>query len=77
VATVTTHPARILNLREYGCAAGCRADLVVWECERLEEIVMALPSRRLVLKAGRVTVEHERRIVEPWRSAVAGEAARG
>jgi hypothetical protein len=39
--------------------------------------VMALPSRRLVLKAGRVTVEHERRIVEPWRSAVAGEAARG
>jgi cytosine deaminase len=77
VATVTTHPARILNLREYGWAAGCRADLVVWECERLEEIVMALPSRRLVLKAGRVTVEHERRIVEPWRSAVAGEAARG
>jgi cytosine/creatinine deaminase len=77
VATVTTHPARILNLREYGWVAGCRADLVVWECERLEEIVMALPSRRLVLKAGRVTVEHERRIVEPWRSAVAGEAARG
>jgi len=26
--------ARILNLRDYGCAAGCRADLVVWECER-------------------------------------------
>jgi cytosine deaminase len=77
VATVTTLPARILNLREYGCAAGCRADLVVWECERLEEIVMALPSRRLVLKAGRVTVEHERRIVEPWRSAVSGEAPRG
>ena len=75
VATVTTHPARILNLRELGCAAGCRADLIVWECERLEEIVMALPSRRLVLKAGRVTVEHERRIVERWRSAA--EAARG
>lgn len=67
VATVTTHPARILNLRDYGCAPGCRADLVVWECERVEEIVMALPPRRLVVKAGRVTVEHERRTVERWR----------
>jgi cytosine deaminase len=67
VATVTTHPARILNLRDYGCAAGCRADLVVWDCERLEDIVTALPPRRLVVKAGRVTVEHERRLVERWR----------
>jgi len=67
VAAVTTHPARILNLRDYGCATGCRADLVVWECERVEEIVMALPPRRLVVKAGRITVEHERRTVERWR----------
>jgi len=28
---------------------------------------MALPPRRLVVKAGRVTVEHERRTVERWR----------
>jgi cytosine deaminase len=74
VAAITTHPARILNLRDYGCAAGCRADLVVWECEHLEDIVRALPSRRLVVKAGRVTVEHERRLVERWRRAE-GEAA--
>ena len=67
VAAITTHPARILNLPDYGCAAGCRADLVVWECERVEEIVMALPARRLVVKAGRVSVEHERRLVERWR----------
>jgi cytosine deaminase len=77
VATVTTHPAQILNLGDYGVAAGCRADLVVWECERLEEIVMALPSRRLVLKGGRVTVEHERRTVERWRAAGRDEPPRG
>jgi cytosine/creatinine deaminase len=68
VAAVTTYAARILNLRDYGCAAGCRADLVVWDCRRPEEIVTSLPARRLVLKAGRVSVEHERRVVERWRS---------
>jgi len=49
----------------------------VWECERVEEIVEALPSRRLVLKAGRITVEHERRIVERWRYSGGAEAPRG
>ena len=69
VAAVTTHPARILNIKHYGCVEGGRADLVVWECERVEEIVTSLPPRRLVVKAGRITVEHERRIVERWRTA--------
>jgi cytosine/creatinine deaminase len=69
VAAITTHPARILNLRDYGCAAGCRADLVVWECEHPEDIVRALPARRLVVKGGRVTVEDEHRLVERWRRA--------
>ena len=68
VAAITSHPARILNLRDYGCAVGCRADLVVWECERVEEIVTALPARRFVVKAGRITVEREQRIVERWRA---------
>jgi len=68
VAAITSHPARILNLRDYGNAAGCRPDLVVWECERVEEIVTALPPRRFVVKAGRITVERERRIVERWRA---------
>jgi cytosine/creatinine deaminase len=77
VAAVTTYPARILNLRDYGCAAGCRADLVVWDCERPEEIVTSLPARRLVVKAGRVSVEHERRVVERWRSGNARAAPRG
>ena len=67
VATITSHPARILGLSDYGLASGCRADLVVWDCQRLEDVVAAQPGRRLVLKAGRVTVEHEHRVREPWR----------
>ncbi|MBI4587353.1 MAG: amidohydrolase family protein [Candidatus Rokubacteria bacterium] len=67
VATLTTLPARILRLRDYGLAVGCRADLLVWECERPEEIVAAVPPRSLVVKNGRVTIEHERRRREVWR----------
>jgi len=76
VAAITTYPARILKLRDYGCAPGCRADLVVWECERLEEIVMALPPRRLVVKAGRVSVELQQKMVERWRAGAAPRPSR-
>jgi cytosine/creatinine deaminase len=77
VATITTHAARILNLRDYGTGAGCRADLVVWECERLEDIVMALPPRRLVVKAGLVSVELERRTIQRWRTKIASGPSSG
>jgi cytosine/creatinine deaminase len=65
--TITVHPARLLRLPEYGLAVGCRADLVVWECARPEDAVATLPPRSLVLKRGRVTIEHERRVRERWR----------
>jgi cytosine deaminase len=65
--TVTTHPARILRLPDYGLAPGCRADLVLWDCERVEEIAMALPDRVLVVKNGRVSMETERRVRRRWR----------
>jgi cytosine deaminase len=67
VATLTTHPARILRLADYGLAVGSRADLVLWDCAEVQEIPAALPGRRLVLKAGRVTVEHEHGVHERWR----------
>jgi cytosine deaminase len=72
VASLTTHPARILRLRDYGLDAGCRADLVVWECERPEDVVATLPPRALVVKNGRVTVEHERRARARWRQPRVG-----
>ncbi|HYL79813.1 MAG TPA: amidohydrolase family protein, partial [Candidatus Acidoferrum sp.] len=67
LAMLTDNPARILRLAEYGLRVGSRADLVVWETERAEEIIAALAAPRLVVKNGRVTVEHERTVREPWR----------
>jgi imidazolonepropionase-like amidohydrolase len=71
---ITRHPAAILRLPDRGLAPGGRADLVVWECERVEEIVAALARQALVVKAGRVTVEHEHRLRARWRE---GEGAGG
>jgi cytosine deaminase len=65
---LTTHPARILRLPDHGLTVGGRADLVVWDAERAEEVVRALAACRVVVKAGRVTVEHSRSVVEPWRA---------
>jgi cytosine deaminase len=65
--TVTNHAARILRLPDYGVEVGCRADLVLWDCQRAEEIAMGLPDRALVIKNGRVSVQRERRVQSRWR----------
>ena len=67
VAAITTHPATMLRRPEYGLGPGCRADLVAWGCERPEDVAATLPARVLVVKHGRVSVEHETRVKEPWR----------
>jgi len=41
----------------------------VWEAERAEQVVSAQRPCRLIVKAGRVTVEHARSVREPWRAA--------
>jgi cytosine/creatinine deaminase len=66
---LTTQPARILRISDYGLGVGSRADLVVWEAERAEQVVSAQRPCRLVVKAGRVSVEHARSVREPWRAA--------
>jgi cytosine/creatinine deaminase len=68
LSTITLHPARMLRLPDYGLAPGCRADLVVWDCDRPEDIVATLPARTLVLKRGRVTIETHHTTVEHWRT---------
>lgn len=70
VAMLTTHPARILRLEDYGLTVGCRADLTVWEAERIEHVVTALPARRWVLKGGRVTVEHTHQTQHRWKNVL-------
>jgi len=64
---ITRYPAVIMGMTDHGIAQGCRADLVVWECRKPEEIVAGLPPRALVVKAGRVTVRHEHRVHYRWR----------
>ena len=68
LAMLTEHPARMLRLPDYGLHVGARADLVLWETERPAEVVTTMAPRRLVVKAGRLSIQHERRCTEFWRS---------
>ncbi len=67
LAMLTEHPARILRLPHYGLRTGAQADLVVWDTDRPEHIITALAPPRLVIKRGRISVEHHRTTREPWR----------
>src|SRR6266511_2922343 len=67
LAMLTEHPARILRLPDYGLYVGARADLVLWETERAAEVVTTMAPRRLVVKAGRLSVEHEHTCRGLWR----------
>ena len=65
-------PVRAIALPDYcdyGLDIGSRVDLVLWDARRTEEIVSALAPPCLVVKRGRLTVEHERSVQETWRSA--------
>ena len=65
---LTTQPARILRVPDYGLTVGCRADLVVWDTDRPDEIITALAPCHLVTRAGRVILEHARSLTESWRT---------
>ncbi len=67
-AMLTTYPARILRLPDYGLHVGARADCIVWIGERVEDVVAGTAAPQLIMKAGRVTIEHEHRSIEHWRS---------
>ncbi len=69
LAMMTLHPARMLRLPDYGLRVGARADLVLWETERTSEAVTTLAPRRLVVKGGRLSVEHKRICRDLWRGA--------
>jgi cytosine deaminase len=64
---LTEHPARILGRDRASVEPGAPADLIVWEAERTEDVIAAMADHRLVIKRGRVTVEHAHSIAEPWR----------
>jgi len=56
-AAITETPARILGLRDYGIAPGCRADLVWLDAGDPVEAIRLRAARRLVLRAGNVVSE--------------------
>jgi len=68
LAMLTANPARLLRLADYGLYAGARADLVLWETERPAEVVTTMAPRRLVIKAGQLSIEHHRSCTELWRT---------
>ncbi len=51
---VTSAPARVLGLADYGLRTGGPADFVVVAADTLAEAIAARPRRKLVVKAGRV-----------------------
>jgi cytosine deaminase len=67
LAMLTEHPARILRLPDHGPRVGAQADLILWDTDRPEKVITALAPPRLVIKRGRITVEHHRMVREPWR----------
>jgi cytosine deaminase len=64
---LTTHPARLLRLPTCGPGLNSQADLVVWDAAQLDDLVAGQAAPWLVVKRGRVTVEHERYVHERWR----------
>lgn len=52
----TENAARALRLPGYGLAEGCRADLVLLDCEDDTQAVAAIPERLYVIKGGEVSV---------------------
>ena len=64
---LTVDPARLLRLPACGPSPGLHADLVVWDASRLDDLVAAQAAPWVVVKRGRITVEHERTVREPWR----------
>ena len=63
-AAVTETPARILGLAGYGCAPGCRADLVLLQAREPVEAIRLRATRLLVLRAGQVVARSPAQVAQ-------------
>ncbi len=52
--TITTQPARIMNLDGYGIEAGCRADLVLFGASSVKEALRISAPRELLVRRGAI-----------------------
>lgn len=73
VLRMATHDAaRSIGIgASYGVAAGKAADLVVFDCDRVDDILLDIPVRHWVVKRGRITVETRHECVIKRTSAKA------
>ncbi len=51
---VTTNPAKILGLENYGLKKGCKADLIILQCSNAIEAIRLRPARLFVIKSGKI-----------------------
>ena len=51
---VTTNPAKILGLENYGLEKGCKADLIILQCSNAIEAIRLRPPRLFVIKSGKI-----------------------
>jgi cytosine/creatinine deaminase len=54
---ITTAPARIMGLKDYGLAVGCNADLVVLQASDPKEAIRLRPNRLAVIRRGQVIAQ--------------------
>ena len=52
--TVTTQPARIMNLDGYGIEAGCRADLILFGASSVKEALRVSAPREVLVRRGAI-----------------------
>jgi cytosine/creatinine deaminase len=61
---VTTEPAKILGLQNYGLEVGCQADMVILDAYDLDTALAMMAPRLRVYKAGRLVYRQD--IIESW-----------
>lgn len=61
---ITTQPAKILGLQNYGLEIGCQADMVILDAYDFETALAMMSPRLRVYKAGRLVYKQE--ISETW-----------
>jgi cytosine deaminase len=57
---ISSRSAKLMNLKNYGLAPGCFADIVVLDAASAEEAVAELAPVLYVFKRGKKTVSRER-----------------
>lgn len=65
LATATSLAARAIGLADYGLKVGAVADFLLVEAETVAEAVAAPPSRKLVVKAGRIVARDGEIVARP------------